>query len=154
LLDERFNYVSSSSGAQQVPAESAFNNSSSNNNVHVHQFENLPLNKNGYLYVFVSNETQILFSVNFLAKLSVYYDTADLIGKQQIIGSIFLEKMVFENNSFRTTKVNEVVELICRTSKHFKGNTTKESFENPKLSNVVPGTGIEPAHPCERQILS
>jgi RHS repeat-associated protein len=58
LLDERFNYVKSSSGADQVPLEGAYNNSAyPNNNLHWHQFFNLPVSKTGYLYVYVSNET-------------------------------------------------------------------------------------------------
>jgi hypothetical protein len=40
--------VSSSSGAEQVGGDQEFK---------VHQFSGLPINKNGYLYVYVSNET-------------------------------------------------------------------------------------------------
>ena len=48
LVDERFQLVSASSGSEQVGASGAFT---------THQFSNLPIAKNGYLYVFVSNET-------------------------------------------------------------------------------------------------
>ena len=35
------------------------------------------------------------------------------------------------------------------------GNKTLEINVNQAIKNyLVPGTGIEPAHPCERQILS
>lgn len=58
LLDEQFNFVQASSGADQVPDEAVYNNGSpSGNNVYMHQFTNLPITKNGYLYVYVSNET-------------------------------------------------------------------------------------------------
>ena len=48
LFDEQFKYVSSSSGFDQV---------GSDNTLTIHQQTNLPIDKNGYLYVYVSNET-------------------------------------------------------------------------------------------------
>jgi RHS repeat-associated protein len=48
LFDEQFKYVSNSSGTEQVGADNAFT---------VHTRSDLPVNKNGYLYVYVSNET-------------------------------------------------------------------------------------------------
>src|SRR6202165_3375331 len=48
LFDEQFNYVSASSGSEQVGADNTLN---------VHQFTGLPVTKNGYLYIYVSNET-------------------------------------------------------------------------------------------------
>lgn len=48
LFDEQFKFVSSSSGAEQVGANEEFK---------THLFTDLPINKNGYLYVYVSNET-------------------------------------------------------------------------------------------------
>ena len=48
LFDERFNYVASSSGFEQVGTSGVFT---------THTRSNLTLNKSGYLYVYVSNET-------------------------------------------------------------------------------------------------
>ncbi len=56
LFDEQFNFVSSSSNAEQVPAESEFGNVP-NQQVKLHVKNDLPINKSGYLYVYVSNET-------------------------------------------------------------------------------------------------
>jgi RHS repeat-associated protein len=57
LFDEQFRFVSASSGAEQVPEESAYNNGSSTPNVYTHVKTNLPVTNNGYLYIYVSNET-------------------------------------------------------------------------------------------------
>jgi RHS repeat-associated protein len=48
LFDEQFKYVSSSSGVEQVGDNEEFKQ---------HIKTNLPVNKNGYLYIYVSNET-------------------------------------------------------------------------------------------------
>ncbi|WP_222840111.1 RHS repeat-associated core domain-containing protein [Flavihumibacter stibioxidans] len=45
------------SGYEQVPAESVYNNGSANPNVYEHIRTNLPVNKSGYLYIYVNNET-------------------------------------------------------------------------------------------------
>lgn len=96
----------------------------------------------------------IAFCCEFLEKLPKYFTAADLTAKQQILGSILAEKLVFDENSYRTIKFRKVVSLICRPGKDYKGGRKKESPENSELSSLVPGTGIEPAHHCWRQILS
>jgi RHS repeat-associated protein len=64
LFDEQFNFVSSSSGAEQVPAETAFG-AAPNQHVYGHIKTGLPVDKNGYLYVYVSNVTP---------NIDVYFD--------------------------------------------------------------------------------
>ncbi len=41
---------------------------------------------------------------------------------QKLIGSIFPEKIYFENNSYRTTKINAVIEFICNLDKGLNEN--------------------------------
>jgi RHS repeat-associated protein len=65
LFDERLNYVEGSSGFQQVPAETEYGNGGSSPTVKIHNKNGLAIAKNGYLYVFVSNETP---------NISVYFD--------------------------------------------------------------------------------
>src|SRR5205085_10751052 len=56
LFDEQFNYVSASSGFEQVDVSNAFK---------VHTRNASPIGKSGYLYVYVSNETP---------NIDVYFD--------------------------------------------------------------------------------
>jgi site-specific DNA recombinase len=86
---------------------------------------------------------QILFCCDLLERLPKYFVEADLTAKQQILGSILAEKLVFEENKYRTIKLRGIVSLICRPPKDFKENVNKKSSENSELSNLVPGTGFE-----------
>jgi site-specific DNA recombinase len=58
-------------------------------------------------------------ALTLLRNLPQYYVSASLPLKQKIVGSIYPEKLIFENNAYRTTKVNEAIELICRTTKGY-----------------------------------
>lgn len=71
LFDERFNFVSSNSGFQQVPDESVYNNGSyPSNNTYPLVQSDLPIDKSGFLYIYVSNETP---------NISVYFDNLQII---------------------------------------------------------------------------
>jgi len=60
-----------------------------------------------------TNFTKYLkFGLRFLENVDTYFVEADLHLKQKIIGSIFPEKLVFSENKYRTTKINEVLNLI------------------------------------------
>ena len=72
------------------------------------------------------------FGFNVLRNIDKYYESADLDAKQKLISLIFPEKMVFENNQFRTKRVNKAVELICRKIKLLPENKNglALNFEN------------------------
>lgn len=57
------------------------------------------------------------YGMSLLTHLDIYYAEGPLEVKRKLIGSIFPEKLIFENGSYRTTKVNEAVELIGQFSK-------------------------------------
>ncbi len=67
-----------------------------------------------------------------------------------MIGSTFPEKLVFDGGRFRTTRVNEVVEVICTLDKSFSENKNGEADVNFDFSTLVPETGFEPARRFQR----
>jgi RHS repeat-associated protein len=58
LLDEQFKMVASNSGYEQVPDESVYGNGGANPAVYWHRKTDMPVTKNGYLYIYVSNESE------------------------------------------------------------------------------------------------
>lgn len=85
------------------------------------------------------------FGFHFLSNLDKLFTSAALEVKQQIIGSTFPEKLIYENNQFRTASDNNVLLLIAASSKTFA--VKKESrleFSN-LLSRRVEPAGFEPA---------
>ena len=91
---------------------------------------------------------------SLLKNIDKHFVAADLAGKQQIAGSIFIEKLTFDGIVYRTTKENKAVTLITAPSNGSKQNKSGKGGNNSALSTVVPRTGIEPALPCDNQILS
>lgn len=57
LFDDQFQYVAASSGADPVPSESYYENGTPTPRVYKHIVTDIPITKNGYLYIYVSNET-------------------------------------------------------------------------------------------------
>jgi len=51
-----------------------------------------------------------------LSNLSEIYESADYKGKRKLLQSLFPEKIIFDNNGCRTTKVNEVLALVASIS--------------------------------------
>ncbi|WP_223233451.1 hypothetical protein [Chitinophaga sp. CF418] len=64
-------------------------------------------------------------------KIAARYIAASPIGKKQIIGSIFAEKLIFSENKFRTTAPNIILELISKPLATLKTITPK--IQSPAL---------------------
>ena len=84
------------------------------------------------------------FGFSLLSNLSYYYNQSNLENKQKMIGLIFPEKLVFSNSSYRTTKPNELLTLMCNNINDLGVVKTKKTSNNESLSLVVARTGIEP----------
>ena len=69
---------------------------------------------------------------------------ASLEVKQGLIGSIFTGNIYFEDNRVRTTKVNEVIEMICGNRKVLHGDKKRLLSKNQRQSCEVIPTGFEP----------
>ena len=85
--------------------------------------------------------------MNLLTNLTSRYSQASLHQKERILGSLFPGKLVFDGQSFRANRLNDVLTLI---SKDFKGLQTANSAQFVKfadVSHMVTPTGFEPVQP-------
>ena len=85
---------------------------------------------------------------NVVLNLDIAYNKAEASIKQRIVGSIFPEKFVFENNRVRTTKVNEMIDRVCRKIEGCSGNKKGQQSFYELLPCRVGDTGFEPVTPC------
>ena len=79
-----------------------------------------------------------------------YYENANLINKQKLIGSIFPENLIIENGECRTTRENEVILAL-------KGFETDFKTENPTAKSGFPILYLRPEsnrHALRHTILS
>ena len=65
--------------------------------------------------------------------------------KRKIISSMFPENLVFDGEKYRTTKVNEVMELISAMEAALPQNKNGTNLSEKDLSHLADRTGLEPA---------
>lgn len=82
--------------------------------------------------------------LELLQSLPKYYEDSDTAIKQRIIGSVFPEKLIFENNEYRTPKINEVVSLICNVGAGLESKKKGKAALINKPSLRVTSKGFKP----------
>ena len=68
--------------------------------------------------------------------------------RKKLLGSIFTEKLVFEDGKYRTTGLNEAVALIGLFQKDLQNKKAERLDISDKTFGNVPMTGLEPALYC------
>ena len=101
-------------------------------------------------------ETAVEKALQIAQNLSGLWHSSDYIRKQQLQYLVFPQGILYnkEKGAVRTERINELFAAIPHPERLSEENNNGHSNKNGRLSDSVPGTGIEPAHSCERQILS
>jgi site-specific DNA recombinase len=89
-------------------------------------------------------EKYLQSGINLLGNLEKYYHASDIEVKQQLIGSIFPEKLVFVDGKVRTARINEVLRLILLNDKDSRNMIKGQLTSNLWLSSGVEVRGVEP----------
>jgi site-specific DNA recombinase len=76
------------------------------------------------------------------AHLSQFYMKATPEAKSKLIGSIFPENLIYDRKIYRTTKINEAIQLIFNLGADYNENSPEG---NSRLFSVAPPAGLEPA---------
>ena len=90
------------------------------------------------LMAYISTATKVL------RDLPNYYEKATLSTKQKLIGSMYPEKLVYENKSYRTARINEAARVICNPDGLLEGLKKGQASEIGSLSEQVIPLGLEP----------
>ncbi len=85
--------------------------------------------------------------MNLLTNLTSRYLQASLDQKERILGSLFPGKLVFDGQSFRTNRLNDVLSLISNNFSDLQTQDSDQPSESAKVSHVVTPTGFEPVQP-------
>ena len=83
-------------------------------------------------------------TVKLLSNLSEFYNKIDIPLKKRLIGSIFKNGLIFNGKKYRTTKENELLNLIFLNVNELKKQRIKKAGKNTRLSNYAPPLGLEP----------
>ncbi len=80
-----------------------------------------------------------------MRQFATEYNRADLQTKQQIIGSVFPEKLIYENKQYRTENMMSVVMKICCKIDAFGAKKSGTEDKLISQSHEVIPAGFEPA---------
>ena len=83
-------------------------------------------------------------ALNNLTRLDTLYEESDTKRKREIIGSIYPEKMTFDGIGYRTSRLNEAIELIYKLGEGFGENEKGQTSKKTDLSSLVTRPGFEP----------
>ena len=80
-----------------------------------------------------------------MGNLTQYYEVADVTVKQQIVGSIFTDNFVIEQNKVRTNSMNELIALITKLDAGFSKKKSGKLNLKLNLSAQAERKGFEPS---------
>ena len=69
----------------------------------------------------------------FFRSMDQFYQEGTLSVKQLLVGSMFPEKLIFENKTYRTIKENPVIPLTCKSRKGFSGLKNKKNRQKSRF---------------------
>src|SRR5690606_15235545 len=85
--------------------------------------------------------TTVQYTFGLLRDLPKYYEQSPIEVKHKILGSIFPEKLIYQNKKYRTAQINSVVALMCSNINAFGEVKEKRIAENDNPSFRVTSTG-------------
>ncbi|GAA4339583.1 hypothetical protein GCM10023184_36790 [Flaviaesturariibacter amylovorans] len=86
----------------------------------------------------------LAFAGKFFTNLDKLYVESNLLLKQQLIGLMFPEKLIYSKKTFQTIGSNPLFALISKRGAGFGRRTHKKSPQYVGLSSEAPPSGLEP----------
>jgi site-specific DNA recombinase len=85
------------------------------------------------------------FAFQVMENLRMLWKDLDLNGKSMLLGSIFPDKLIFENNQYRTSSENLIISEYFNSTNGFQENKNKKVVNFDDFTSCVVPAGIEPA---------
>src|SRR5207237_5029752 len=104
------------------------------NSIHLHDLKDIDSSFKQYLK----------FGLALFSCLKEFYKTTILEVKQLILGSIFPQNLIFDENKYRTTYLNETFARIAKNISQLQNHKNKKAVKNDDLSDIAPPPGLEP----------
>lgn len=92
----------------------------------------------------INIEAQLKKAVDVLLNLDLLYQNGKVALKREIIGSIFPEKLSFDGEQHRTTRINEAVSIIYQISSDLESKKKWTNIVKTSLPTRVGPPGLEP----------
>lgn len=86
----------------------------------------------------------VRYGFSLIKDLSHYYVTATVQVKHNIIGSIFPDKLTYDDKKYRTTKMNQILELLTSNINKLGKMKKEKAAISSSLSYNAPAVGLEP----------
>ena len=86
----------------------------------------------------------VKYGFSLLKDLHKYYLKSNIAVKQKIIGSIFPEKLIYQDKKYRTSKINEVLSLLTSNINHLGQPQNEKAIVFDGQSYKAPRVGLEP----------
>jgi site-specific DNA recombinase len=83
-------------------------------------------------------------AISNISQLDVLYEKGSVTQRRNIIGSMFPEKLTFDGIQYRTTRINETINLISMIDKKIVGKKKGTNLNISDLSQEVNWLGLEP----------
>lgn len=80
----------------------------------------------------------------FFRTMDRFYQEGTLSVKQQLVGSMFPEKLIIKNKTYRIINENPLIPVTCRPIKVSKGSKNKKPAKMPVFFTKAPPVGLEP----------
>ena len=87
---------------------------------------------------------KLIYSLNLIANLGKFFQSATCEVKIKLLGSIFPEKLLFDGKKYRTTSFNGMLNLIYQETKYLRGNKKESDVENRSQNHLGWMMGLEP----------
>jgi len=91
-------------------------------------------------------ETHLKSGITFLKGIDAIFKKAPVSLKKKIVGSIFPEKLIFENTKYRTAYVDEFILLILLKNKNLQFLKIEKPAIFSGLSSKAPPLGLPSTH--------